>query len=147
MFLAVVVCGGLGCRRVQLRPPELRTIKVGGATALVEIAASEEVRQKGLSRRKHLPDNRGMLFVSPGNEYQIFWMKDTFVPLSIAFIRSDGWIFQIEDMEPNTVTRHCSKLRAKYVLEMPKGWFERNGVSVGDYAEIPADIAELPFKD
>ena len=65
----------------------------------------------------------------------------TFIPLSAAFIRADGWICQIEKMQPLTLTRHLSKMPVKYVLEMNQGWFERNGVSVGDYVEIPDDIA------
>jgi len=129
------------CSERRIRGAKLRPIKVKGKTILVEIACTPETRERGLMFRKNLPRDQGMLFVYPSERYLSFWMKNTFIPLSAAFIRADGWICQIEKMQPLTLTRHLSKMPVKYVLEMNQGWFERNGVSVGDYVEIPDDIA------
>ncbi|MEW6355218.1 MAG: DUF192 domain-containing protein [Planctomycetota bacterium] len=123
-------------------PTALHTIKVAGKDLKVEVVSTREKRQAGLSNRKTIPPDQGMLFVYPEDEYQSFWMKNTFVPLSIAFIRSDGWIAQMEDMEPETLLSHPSKVRVKFVLEVPQGWFQRNGVKVGDTAEIPKALHE-----
>ena len=122
--------------------PKVHTIKAGGKDLKVEVANTPEKREAGLSFRKSIPPDQGMLFVYPEDEYQSFWMKNTYVPLSIAYIRSDGWISQIEDMAPETLTTHRSKIRVKYVLEVPQGWFQRNGVKVGDTAEIPKALHE-----
>ena len=123
-------------------PPTLHAIKVGGKELKVEVVNTREKREAGLSFRKTIPPDQGMLFVYPEDEHQSFWMKNTYVPLSIAFIRSDGWIAQIEDMAPETLTSHPSKVRVKFVLEVPQGWFGRNGVKVGDHAEIPKALHE-----
>lgn len=123
-------------------PGKLFTIKIAGKELKVEVVNTEEKREAGLAFRKSLPPDQGMLFVYPEDEYQSFWMKNTFVPLSIAFIRSDGWVSQIEDMAPETLESHRSNIRVKYVLEMPQGWFRKNGVKVGDSAQIPPELAK-----
>jgi len=111
---------------------EKKTITVKDRTITVEIADTSEKRMTGLMYRKNLGENDGMLFIFPGEEIHSFWMKNTLIPLSIAFIKEDGTIFQIEDMEPETETTHPSKIPAKYALEVNKGWFTSNNITAGD---------------
>ncbi len=81
-----------------------------------------------------------MLFVFRRDQNLDFYMKDTLVPLSIAFIASDGVIVNIANMQPLSRDIHSSRMPCRYALEMPEGWFARNGVHEGDKVEIPSDI-------
>lgn len=82
--------------------------------------------------RESLPENAGMLFVFAEPKAQAFWMKNTLIPLSIAFIDAEGKIVQIEDMKPHDETNTMSKTKVQYALETNRGWFERHGVAVGE---------------
>jgi len=82
--------------------------------------------------RKSLPFDEGMLFVFPQEDYYPFWMKNTYIPLSIAFINREGRIIQIDEMEPLSTTPHTPLGRILYALETNKGWFKERGVKVGD---------------
>lgn len=124
----------------ELPPAPRYTITVGHKTITVEVALTNAHRMRGLMFRKSLGPDEGMLFVYPSEETLCFWMKDTYVPLSVAFIRGDGWITQIEDMMPLDLVTHRSRMRCKYALEMPQGWFARNGVKVGDTVKIPHEL-------
>jgi uncharacterized membrane protein (UPF0127 family) len=106
-------------------------IKVGGHPVDAEVAATPPERQLGLMYRFNLPSDRGMLFVFPRPEPLSFWMRNTFVPLSIAFIDADGRILNIEDMAPRDETGVPSRGAALYALEMRKGWFADRGVVAG----------------
>jgi uncharacterized membrane protein (UPF0127 family) len=120
-------------------PEALSTISilVKGHGLIVEVAGTPADRQCGLSQRKSLPEGRGMLFVFPTSKPLSFWMKDTYVPLSIAFLDEKGIIVGIEKMEPLQVTkRYRSPCPARYALEVQQGWFEIHGVHVGDTAHI-----------
>src|SRR5207244_7113228 len=86
----------------------------------------------GLMNRFSLRPDHGMLFVFREAQPQAFWMKNTYVPLSIAFIGADGRILNIEDMAPQTETTHPSRGIALYALEMKKGWFAERGIAAGD---------------
>ncbi len=98
----------------------------------VFIARTEKQRSRGLMFRKSLDENRGMLFFFEGDEYLHFWMKNTYIPLSIAYIDSNGTITEILDMEPLDETRaYPSKKPSRYALEMNRGWFRKNGISPG----------------
>lgn len=81
--------------------------------------------------RKELPGNDGMLFVFEQPDVQCFWMRNTLLPLSIAFIADDGTIVNIEDMAPQTDDAHCSKKPVRYALEMAQGWYEAHGIKSG----------------
>lgn len=105
----------------------------------VEVAADNASRRKGLMFRKHLAENSGMLFVMDGNDGICMWMKNTLIPLSVAFIDKDGFIINIEKMKPLTLDIHCSKAKAVYALEMNEGWFDKNHVKPGD------KVSRLPF--
>jgi uncharacterized membrane protein (UPF0127 family) len=97
-----------------------------------EIARSEEERNQGLMFRKNLPDGEGMLFVYERDQVLSFWMKNTNIPLSIAFIASDGRIVDIKDMYPHDENSVLSTRSVRYALEVPQGWFSRAGVRHGD---------------
>ena len=101
-----------------------------------EIASTVEERSQGLMHRKKLPDGEGMLFVFEKDEVLSFWMKNTFIPLSIAFIASDGRIIDIKDMYPLNENSVVSSRSVRYALEVPQGWFLRVGVSEGDVVRI-----------
>jgi uncharacterized membrane protein (UPF0127 family) len=113
---------------------ELPTVQlsISGHGLVAEIAATTETRTTGLMRRFSLKPDHGMLFVFDVPQPLAFWMKNTFVPLSIAFIGADGKILNIDDMAPQTETTHPSQGPALYTLEMKKGWFAERGIAAGD---------------
>ena len=96
-----------------------------------EVANTPESRMKGLMFRKTLGASDGMLFVFDEAQRQCMWMRNTYVPLSVAFIDANGAILNVEDMEPLTESSHCAAGPAKYALEMNKGWFASRGLKAG----------------
>ena len=98
----------------------------------VEVAKTPEERAKGLMERRHLGKDDGMLFIFETEDYHGFWMKNTFIPLSIAFIDKKGRIVKITDMKPLTLESHPPSKPILYALEMNQGWFSANGVKEGD---------------
>jgi uncharacterized membrane protein (UPF0127 family) len=96
-----------------------------------EVASTEAAREKGLMFRKEMPANAGMLFVFDQKAGHCFWMKNTDLALSIAFIADDGTIVNIEDMKPQTEDNHCPRAAVRYALEMNKGWFSQKGIKTG----------------
>lgn len=107
------------------------TLTIGNHKITAEVARTPEQRALGLMNRFSLQPDHGMLFVFDRAEPLAFWMKNTFVPLSIAFIGPDGKIINIEDMTPRSEDSHWSKGPALYALEMKKGWFGERGIGVG----------------
>jgi len=107
------------------------TLGAGMHVIRAEVASTYENRMQGLMFRKSLADNDGMLFVFTEDERHCMWMKNTFVPLSVAFIDPKGRIVSIHDMEPQTENSHCATAPARYALEMSKGWFKSKGVAPG----------------
>lgn len=115
----------------------LARIKVGGVEVWVEVAQTPETLEQGLMFREALPENQGMLFVYPYEQILSFWMRNTFMPLDIAFIDRNGVIVSIQQMEPlDEERRYLSPVPVQYALEMNRGWFERNGVRVRDRVEF-----------
>jgi uncharacterized protein len=108
------------------------SIEVGPSRVLAEIARSDTERERGLMFRTSLADGKGMLFVFDKDDRLAFWMKNTKLPLSIAYISSDGTIRQISDLEPDSLATVQSERSVRYALEVPRGWFERAGVREGD---------------
>ena len=98
----------------------------------VEVANTPEDRGRGLMGRKQLGDSEGMLFIFETEDYHSFWMKNTLIPLSIAFADKDGRILRITDMKPLTLESHAPPKPVLYALEMKQGWFAANGIKVGD---------------
>ncbi len=115
-----------------LENPDRVTIKIGGETLSVEIAATPDAREKGLMYRKELAPNTGMLFVYPDEKIRHFYMKNTYIPLDIAFIDKTGVIVDMQQMNPLDETIIRSKEKARYALEANRGFFRRIGVEVGD---------------
>jgi uncharacterized protein len=108
------------------------TLAIGNHRITAEVASTPEQRATGLMNRFSLRPDHGMLFVFERAEPQAFWMKNTYIPLSIAFMDSSGRILNIEDMAPQTESSHWSRGPAQFALEMRKGWFAERGVRPGD---------------
>lgn len=113
-------------------PLPVRQVKVAGHALKVEVAATIEQRMKGLMFREKLGANDGMLFVFDEPGYHAMWMKNTPLPLSVAFVDGAGAILNILDMEPHTLDQHAAAGPAVYAIETNKGWFARRGIKAGD---------------
>ncbi len=96
-----------------------------------EVAANDQNRQVGLMNRKAMPPQRGMLFVFNHENTHCMWMRNTLLPLSVAFVDASGVIINIEDMQPQTEDNHCAKVPARFALEMNIGWFAQRGIKPG----------------
>lgn len=96
-----------------------------------EVAANDQNRQVGLMNRKAMPTQRGMLFVFSQENTHCMWMRNTLLPLSVAFVDAEGKIINIEDMQPQTEDNHCARRPARYALEMNLGWFAQRGIKPG----------------
>ncbi len=97
-----------------------------------EVASTFEDRQRGLMFRRTMPQQHGMLFVFTEEARHCMWMKNTDLPLSVAFIDGAGRVVNIEDMQPHTEDNHCAASPARYALEMNIGWFRERGIKPGD---------------
>jgi uncharacterized membrane protein (UPF0127 family) len=106
-------------------------IKAGMHLIKAEVAADGPTRSRGLMMRERLGANEGMIFVFPDKAGHCFWMRNTLVALSIAFLDDDGTITNIEDMKPQTEDSHCPVRAVRYALEMEQGWFARRGIKAG----------------
>ena len=117
----------------QPAPQRLPAITLNAGIHLIhaEVARAPEEREIGLMFRPSMPPNDGMLFVFEQPGVQCFWMRNTLIPLSAAFVADDGRIVNIEDMQPRTEDSHCSKKPVRFVLEMNQGWFARRGLAAG----------------
>jgi uncharacterized membrane protein (UPF0127 family) len=129
---ALLFCLGAAPAVTELPIVEL---KIKGHTLRAEVAANDQTRETGLMYRFSLKPDSGMLFVFGTPQPLAFWMKNTYVPLSIAFIDAEGRIVNIEDMAPQTEATHGSRGLALYALEMKKGWFGAKGIAPGDRVE------------
>jgi uncharacterized membrane protein (UPF0127 family) len=120
--------------------PTLPTTRLTAGMHLItaELATTFQSRMIGMMFREKTPPNHGMLFVFETQASQCFWMRNTPLPLSIAFIDDDGTITQIEDMAPRNDATHCSKKPVRFALEMEQGWFAKRGIAPG------AKIGGLP---
>jgi uncharacterized membrane protein (UPF0127 family) len=134
-FLLFVLNAALGaCASQKLETAVLQIVRPDAVPVpiTVEIARSSEEHAKGLMHRKKLPDGEGMIFVFDRDQQLSFWMKNTLIPLSIAFIASDGRIIEIRDMQPHDLNSVKSSRSVRYALETPQGWFTRAGIQPGD---------------
>jgi uncharacterized membrane protein (UPF0127 family) len=109
----------------------VKALTAGMHRIQAEVAATDANRSRGLMFRKELAPNHGMLFVFEQAAVQCFWMRNTLLPLSIAFILDDGTITNIADMAPMTENSHCSTAPVRYTLEMEQGWFAKRGIHAG----------------
>ena len=116
---------------------EVIELIVGGNPLVVEVAKTRDEQARGLMFRKTMSDDHGMLFPYESDRRLSFWMKDTLIPLSIAFISADGIIKEIHDMKPGSLKEVVSSQSVRYALEVNQGLFMRLGVQVGDRIEFP----------
>jgi len=129
--LAVSISGiAHGTASVEILPTV--ALSINGHKITAEVAATPERRSTGLMHRFSLQPDHGMVFVFDYPEPQGFWMKNTFIPLSIAFIAADGRIINIDEMQPHDESIHPSRGPALYAIEMRKGWFAERGIRSGD---------------
>jgi len=115
-------------------------LTIKGKKIRVEVARTEEEKSRGLMFRDKLGPDEGMLFIYEQEDFLSFWMKNTPLPLSIAFLDQRGKIVDIQDMEPFNLRTHTSARPALYALEMNKGWFRKKGIKVGDVISLPPSI-------
>jgi uncharacterized membrane protein (UPF0127 family) len=115
-------------------PQRLPTVTLGSGILNIkaELAQNPREHEIGLMHRTSMGANEGMLFVFDRIGVQCFWMKNTLIPLSVAFIAEDGSVVNIDEMKPETLDSHCSTRPVRFVLEMNTGWFKRHGVKAGD---------------
>jgi uncharacterized membrane protein (UPF0127 family) len=107
-------------------------IIIGSKVLIVESAETQEDEAQGLMNRKSLGQNEGMMFLFEEGSLPCFWMKNTLIPLSIAFVDRDNVIVKIEDMQPETENEHCSGKPVVFAIEVNQGWFKNNNINVGD---------------
>lgn len=124
-----------GCNKSKLQTTTITIKKTDGSTAYVkaEIARKEEERNFGFMERKVIPDGTGMIFIFEQDQILSFWMKNTPHPLSIAYIDSKGKIRNIYDMTPYSLANITSTSSVRYALEVPQGWFKKQGIKEGDF--------------
>jgi uncharacterized membrane protein (UPF0127 family) len=138
--IVLILCGAVNCTAVsakaqdRLETLELHILREDGSAVPVtaEIARTGDQRARGLMGRKSLADGEGMLFVFERDQILSFWMKDTLIPLSIAFIAYDGRILEIYDMQARDLKSVQSTRSVRYALEAPRGWFSRSNIAPGD---------------
>lgn len=140
---ALLLLAASACTWAQDAPQRLQSIPLnaGMYNIKAEVAMTEEQRQIGLMHRKDMPMAEGMLFVFEQRAPRCFWMKNTLLPLSIAFLADDGTVVNIADMQPQKLDSHCSEQPVRYALEMNQGWFAKRGIKPG------SKISGAPFNN
>ncbi|WP_321842984.1 DUF192 domain-containing protein [Paraburkholderia bannensis] len=115
------------------QPGDFPRLKLTAGMFVIDaaVAANDADREQGLMYRTQLAPNEGMLFVFGENAVHCFWMKNTLIPLSIAFMRADGTITDIDEMQAETTNNHCPRNNGVYALEMSKGFFTSKGIKPG----------------
>jgi uncharacterized membrane protein (UPF0127 family) len=134
-FSTLVVSGlALACDfSIAQHQPKFPVISMSAGIHVIkaEVAIKETDRQQGLMFREKMGQNEGMVFFFDAPAGICMWMKNTLIPLSVAFIDTDGKIINIEDMQPQTTDSHCAKKPARYALEMNQGWFKQRNIKPG----------------
>lgn len=125
------------CCAVELPTTNIKIVRSDGTEipCKVEIAKTPAQRSRGFMERKKIPGGTGMIFVFEQDQVLSFWMKNTPHPLSIAYVSKDGTIKDIFDMTPFSLASVTSTISVRYALEVPQGWFSKNGIKVGDKLE------------
>jgi uncharacterized protein len=118
-------------------PQQLASIRLNAGMHVIQAQVAERPheREKGLMFRKQMGANEGMLFIFDDTTKQCFWMRNTYLPLAIAFVADDGTIVNIDEMKPLTLDSHCSTKPVRFVLEMNQGWFTKRGIKAGSKLE------------
>ncbi len=142
-LLLMTLAFGLGATCAAQTPQtQLQHIRLQAGMHLIDaqVAATPQQRSLGLMWRREMPQNDGMLFAFEQPAVQCFWMKNTLLPLTAAFIADDGSIVNLADMQPGSEANHCSARPVRFVLEMHQGWFAKRGIQAG------FRLAGEPFK-
>jgi hypothetical protein len=131
--VAVAMFCATALAAAQDGPQKLEQIRLTAGIHVIraELATTPEQREIGLMHRPSMESNDGMLFVFERPGQQCFWMKNTLIPLSVAFLADDGGVVNVDDMAPQTLDGHCSTKPVRFVLEMNQGWFAKRGVKPG----------------
>jgi uncharacterized membrane protein (UPF0127 family) len=130
-FVAAMLAGTvLAQDKPQMNLPRVK-LQAGMHQMDVQVAYTPEQRQIGLMFRAEMPQHEGMLFVFEQPTQQCFWMKNTLLPLTAAFLADDGTIVNLADMKPQTTDSHCSAKPVRFVLEMNQGWFAKKAIRAG----------------
>ena len=126
------------CAKSKLQKTNLTIEKSDGLKShlIVEIAKTEGERNFGFMERKNIPNGTGMIFIFEKDQILSFWMKNTPHPLSIAYIDSKGKIRNLYDMTPFSLSPIVSTCSVRYALEVPQGWFEQEGIQIGDFVKF-----------
>ncbi len=134
MTLLMLGLAGALPASAQDGPQRLPTVTLGAGILNIkaEVAQTPQQHQIGLMHRTSMGANEGMLFAFERPGQQCFWMKNTLLPLSIAFVADDGTVVNVDEMKPQTLDTHCSARPVRYVLEMNAGWFKKHGIKAGD---------------
>ena len=134
IFALLTFTSLLSCKTKKLPVKDIKIVCQDGSefTVSAEIAEKTEDRNHGFMERKTIPDGTGMLFIFERDQILSFWMKNTPHPLSIAYIDSKGKIRDIYDMTPYSLSSIISTVSVRYALEVPQGWYKKNGITVGD---------------
>jgi uncharacterized protein len=144
LALSVLLATGLNAQAQDAGEPQLNLprieLRAGMFRIDTQVAARFQERQTGLMHRKSMPQHEGMLFVFEQPGVQCFWMKNTLIPLSTAFVADDGRIVNLADMQPLDERSHCSSEPVRYVLEMNQGWFKSKNIQAG------AKLTGVPFQ-
>jgi uncharacterized membrane protein (UPF0127 family) len=131
LFFPILILFVISCAQA-----EKAQIRIGNILVEVEVVSTPKERQRGLMFRKMLGENSGMFFIFEREERRFFWMKNTEIPLDIAYISKDGIILEIYKMRPFSLQSIGSKFSAKFALEVNQGFFTQNGITAGDRIEI-----------
>lgn len=140
LFFVILQATLVSCKGDPRLPTMELVIQLGDGSevkVLAEIADTQETRNRGFMEREQIPDGTGMIFVFERDQILSFWMKNTPHPLSIAYIDSTGKIRDIYHMTPFSMASWTSTVSVRYALEVPQGWFEKEGIAVGDKVIIP----------
>ncbi|MBL0418939.1 DUF192 domain-containing protein [Ramlibacter sp. AW1] len=135
---ALALAFTLGCAQpvatAQQPQTDLPRVKLSAGMHQIDaqVARTSDQRATGLMWRQEMPQHEGMLFVFEQPSVQCFWMMNTLLPLSAAFLEDDGTIVNLADMQPRSTQSHCSARPVRYVLEMHQGWFAKRGLKAGD---------------
>lgn len=144
LLLAFQLCLALPAAQAQTGPqPRLPTIELQAGMHIIktELAITPEQQATGMMFRREMGTNEGMLFVNDEPAQRCFWMRNTLVPLSIAFLADDGTVVNVADMEPQSERSHCSAKPVRFALEMNRGWFAKRGIKAG------SQLKGRPFKN
>jgi len=130
LFVSLLAALAGAAPAVQAEMPRLE-LTAGMYRIDAEVAADQQNRMVGLMHRKSMPQHQGMLFVFPQQNTHCMWMRNTLLPLSVAFLDDNGVVINVEDMQPQTEDSHCARRPARFALEMNLGWFRERGIKSG----------------